>query len=46
MLDIEKQITVGVNNEEIKEFNLVPSIYYLKVQFPGVSKTVPLMKIR
>jgi hypothetical protein len=46
MLDIEKQIITGVNNIELTENNLAPAIYYLKIEFPGVSRSVPVLKVR
>jgi hypothetical protein len=46
IIDFEKEIIAGINTDQINDQRLVPGVYYLKVEFPGVSRTVPVVKIK
>ncbi len=46
LVDFDKDITIGTSTAEISGTGLAPGVYYLKVEFPGHSKTVHLVKIK
>jgi hypothetical protein len=46
MIDFEQEIIAGINTSRINDPRLVPGVYYLVVEFPGVSKTIPVVKIK
>jgi hypothetical protein len=46
IIDFEREIIAGINTAQINDQRLVPGVYYLKVEFPGVSRTVPVVKIK
>jgi hypothetical protein len=46
VLDSEKPVNKGVNEITMNGGKLVPSVYYLRIDFPGVSRTVPVIKIK
>ena len=46
ILETEKAILTGINYVEINGRALAPSTYYLRVEFPGISHTVPVIKIK
>jgi hypothetical protein len=45
IIDFEREIIAGINTAQINDQRLAPGVYYLKVEFPGVSRTVPVVKI-
>jgi hypothetical protein len=44
--DFEKDIIKGENTVHINDRNLAASIYYLRVEFPGIVKVIPVVKTR
>ncbi|MCX6302154.1 MAG: C25 family cysteine peptidase [Bacteroidia bacterium] len=46
VLDSEKPVNKGVNEITMNGGMLVPSVYYLRIDFPGVSRTVPVIKTK
>jgi hypothetical protein len=44
--DFERNIVKGVNTILINDKNLASSVYYLKVEFPGIIKVIPVIKTR
>ncbi len=42
----EKPVSRGMNEITMNGKKLVPSVYYLRIDFPGVSRTVPVVKAR
>ncbi|MBN2420060.1 MAG: T9SS type A sorting domain-containing protein, partial [Deltaproteobacteria bacterium] len=46
IIDFEQPVYEGINEAIIRDNRLITSIYYLKVSFPGFSKTIPVIKIR
>jgi hypothetical protein len=46
IIDFKQEIIAGINNAKINDPRLVPGVFYLKVEFPGVSQTVPVVKIK
>ncbi|MBN2863547.1 MAG: hypothetical protein JXN62_10320 [Bacteroidales bacterium] len=46
IIDFEQPVYEGINEAIIRDNRLITSIYYLRVSFPGFSKTIPVIKIR
>jgi Peptidase family C25/Propeptide_C25/Peptidase family C25, C terminal ig-like domain len=46
VFDSEKPVTKGVNEITMNGRKLVPSVYYLTVEFPGVTRTIPVVRSR
>ena len=46
VLESEKPVDRGMNEFIMNGRKLSPSIYYLKIDFPGVSRSVPIIKTR
>ncbi|MCJ7449456.1 MAG: C25 family cysteine peptidase [Bacteroidales bacterium] len=44
--NFETPIIEGMNEIFIKDNRLVPSVYYLRVEYPGNSRTIPVIKTR
>jgi hypothetical protein len=44
--DFEKDIIKGENTVHINDRNLAASVYYLRVEFPGIVKVIPVVKTR
>jgi hypothetical protein len=44
--DFKRPVIAGENIVIINENNLAPSVYYLKIIFPGTSRTIPVLKTK
>jgi len=44
--DLEKKLVKGMNTIVLNDRNMAVSVYYLKVQLPGIVKVVPVIKTR
>jgi hypothetical protein len=46
MTDFEHIIIEGMNEITISDSKLTPSVYYLRIEYPGLSRTFPVVKIK
>jgi hypothetical protein len=46
IIDFRQEITAGINTATINDPRLLPGVFYLVVEFPGVSKSIPVVKIK
>jgi hypothetical protein len=46
MMDLEKEIIPVKNEIVIREEKLKPGVYYLRIEFPGLYKSIPLVKVK
>ncbi len=46
VLDIKKPVYEGVNEIVLNDNKLAPSVYYLTIEFPGVTRTIPVVKMK
>ena len=46
IMNVEKPVNSGVNEFVLNDINLIPAVYYLRIDFPGVCRTVPVIKMR
>jgi hypothetical protein len=46
VLESEKPVNKGLNEITMNANKLVPAVYYLRIDFPGVSRSVPVVKAR
>jgi hypothetical protein len=46
VLESELHVNRGINEIIMNSMKLVPQVYYLRIEFPGVSGTVPVIKAR
>ncbi len=44
--DFEQEINDGRNIIDLGNLKLAPSVYYLKITYPGVNRIIPVVKIR
>jgi hypothetical protein len=45
LYEVEKEISSGNNEVTLSDINLLPSLYYLRIQGTVINKTVPVLKI-
>jgi len=46
LMDFVKPVKKGANQIILDGRRLIPSVYYLKIEFPGISRTVPVIKVK
>jgi len=46
VLDVKHYVVRGMNEIAVKASHLPPSLYYLRIEFPGVTRTVKVVKTR
>jgi len=46
VLDVEHDVTRGMNEIAVNARHLPPALYYLRIEFPGVTRTVKVVKTR
>jgi len=46
VIDLEYEINRGMNEITINALHLPPSLYYLRIEYPGITRTVKVVKTR
>ena len=44
--DFEQVIIPGTNEFNLNNIHLAPSVYYLKIEYPGMRKTIPVIRLK